>query len=192
MNQISDENLIRQYQQGDRTALKTLYQRYYQYVYSVLIVKGVPALEAEDFTQDIFLRMVNALLHFSGDSTFLTYLQRSITHRLIDFYRKRRTRELQSSRAFVDLHEGEVSSARPLGVLACASGIETAELDEAVRNCLARETNASCRVVLALWLDGFKLRQIAHVLSLPPGTVNSHLARGRARLRRCLEKQYVT
>jgi DNA-directed RNA polymerase specialized sigma24 family protein len=40
-----------------------------------------------------------------------------------------------------------------------------------------------------LWLEGFKLRQIAQLLALPHGTVNSHQTRGRAALKRCLEEQ---
>lgn len=194
MNATDDEKLVRRYQQGNRNAFEILFQRYYQYVYKVFLWKGVPSPDAEDFTQDIFLKLTKALLHFAGKSSFKTYLDRAITHKLIDFYRKRRTNMGLLREKLSDLIELEFSQHPPREKIIThnlGEHWQTGSLDAAIHSCMEKITNLTCRAVVALWLDGFRLRQIAEILALPLGTVNSHSARGRAKLRRCLEAQEV-
>ncbi len=194
MNATDDEKLVRQYQQGDQGAFRILFQRHYRYVYKVFVKKGVPAQDAEDFTQDLFLKLTEALLNFSGHSRFKTYLHRALTHKLIDFYRRRRVERQRRSEAFAGLIEAELHSRTSGGKITAqlsSAIIEAAELGEILRHCMKKLTNPACRAVVALWLDGFKLRQIAQILALPRGTVNSHQTRGRAALKRCLEERYA-
>jgi RNA polymerase sigma-70 factor (ECF subfamily) len=194
MNATDDEKLVRQYQQGNRNAFAILFRRYYQYVYKVFVWKGVPSQDAEDFTQDLFLKLTTALLHFAGKSRFKTYLDRAITHKLIDFYRRRRTTrggwQEQLSGLAVTAPFDHASREKYMA----SSFDEPARaiaLGAAIHHCMEKITNLACRAVVALWLDGFRLQQIAQILALPPGTANSHSARGRAKLRQCLETQEV-
>ncbi|MDZ7292889.1 MAG: RNA polymerase sigma factor [candidate division KSB1 bacterium] len=194
MNATDDKKLVRQYQQGDPCAFDILFRRYYQYVYKVFLWKGVPSQDAEDCTQDIFLKLTETLLHFAGKSSFKTYLDRAITNTLINFYRKRRTKTGRLRVRLSELIEVELSQQVPREkIIAHSSGelFEAEALGEAIHNCMEKITNLTCRAVVSLWLDGFKLRQIAQLLALPLGTVSSHSARGRAKLRQCLEKQEV-
>ncbi len=46
--------------------------------------------DAEDFTQDIFIKLTDSLCNFEGRSTFKTYLDRIIKNKLIDYYRGRK------------------------------------------------------------------------------------------------------
>jgi RNA polymerase sigma-70 factor (ECF subfamily) len=192
MNATDDEKLVRQYQQGNRNAFEILFQRYYQYVYKIFIWKGIAPPEAEDFTQDLFLRLTTALLNFAGKSSFKTYLDRAVTNKLIDFYRERRERALPLNGGLLELLESDsepASRREKMSAHLFEATTPATAIREALTKCLEKETRTTCRAVLALWLDGFKLRQIASILSLPLGTVNSHLTRGRARLRRCMEKK---
>lgn len=188
-----DEALVRRYQQGDTEAFKALFDQYYKYVYRVLVAKGVPAVEAEDLTQDLFVRLTASLKAFAGASTFKTYLDRSITHKLVDFYRKRGT-----ARLVLEAELGDALAAAILDHAAAAaraptpaSILEAAEFREAISRCLGEVAHPTCRAVLALWLDGVRLSQVAHALSVPPGTAASHLARGRELLKRCLKARYA-
>lgn len=193
MRASDDETLVRRYQQGDTEAFKALFQQYYKYAYRVFVAKGVPAPEAEDLTQDVFLRLTQALKKFAGASTFKTYLDRSITHKLIDFYRRRGTERLVLEADLGEVLDSSMSARTGAVVRAPtpASILEAAEFREALSKCLANLRNLTCRAVLALWLDGTKLSQMARVLVLPPGTVASHLARGREQLKKCLKEGYL-
>ncbi len=182
-----DEILIQQYQQGEEGAFGTLFQRYHAYVYKVLIRKGVPGADAEDFTQDLFLKLTTALRHFAGRSTFKTYLDRSITHKLIDFYRQQHASGLRRPTELLDLLE--LAPPAPSVSRSFSQTPASGDLEQSLHNCLAKLRSVARRAVLALWLDGFKLRQIAEILALPQGTVTSHLARGRVQLRQCLEHE---
>lgn len=191
MNATDDDKLVQQYQQGNRNAFDILFQRYYQYVYKVFLWKGLPSQDAEDFTQDLFLKLATALLNFAGKSSFKTYLDRAITNKLIDFYRQRQERAFRLNQEWLDLLESDSEPAswhEKMQVHVFEATTQAAAIREVLTQCLEKERRTTCRAVLALWLDGFKLRQIASILSLPLGTVNSNLTRGRARLRRCLEK----
>jgi len=190
---IDDEHIIRQYQQGDQSAFRKLFERYFRYVYSVFVLKGVSREEAEDFTQDLFLKLTNTLLTFKGKSRFKTYLDRAIHHRLIDFYRHKSIQALIIRHTLVDPGEDSISphvlrlhSTDPIPL----EEIEKNEFRENLNHCMERIKNLACRSVLSLWIDGFKPKQIARLLKLPQGTINSHFSRGRSFLINCLKKIY--
>lgn len=193
MHADDDAVLVRHYQQGDLKAFQALFEKYYRYVYKVFVLKGVPGEEAEDFTQDIFLKLTDALRNFQFRSAFKTYLDRTIANKLINFYRKRQQESLIFEARFGDAlaqafnvnASSEKKSVRSPGEL-----FEGAEFRHLLARCLHRIKHLACRGVLALWLEGYKLRQIAQILAMPPGTVNSHQVRGRKALMKCLKTEY--
>lgn len=194
MHATDDEKLVQWYQQGNRNACEFLFQRYYEYVYKVFRWKGVPAPDAEDFTQDIFLKLTDGLLHFAGKSCFKTYLDRALAHKLVDFYRKHHTKTGLLREKFFDLCDIDFSRHSVYEEVAARNLDQpwrTQEIEQALQHCMEKLANLTYRAVVALWLDGFRLQQIAQILTLPLGTVNSHSARGREKLRRCLEAQEV-
>ncbi len=145
--------------------------------------------EAQDLTQEVFLRIFRTLKSFrAGEGSFQVWLTRLTRNLLIDHYR--RTRMERASDSLDDqlpmLEEKTAMSARTDGMLA---GREASELLQAALQKLSPELRET---VILRDLEELEYREIANVLNVPEGTVKSRLNRGRAELARVLRRQNVT
>lgn len=84
----SDEDLIRQFKDGNKESFDLLYQRYLPSVYK-RVRYVVPESEIEDVTQEIFIAALKSLSSFRGDSRFSTWLRTLTNYKVAEFYRKR-------------------------------------------------------------------------------------------------------
>lgn len=135
------------------------------------LIKGVG--EAEDIAQDAFVRAFESLARFDGRARFRTYVCGIAFRVWRDQSRawfRRRTRE-QHYAETTDVHAADTERA-----LALRQAMDT--LPEGQRAALA----------LCLGAD-FTHEEAAIALQLPVGTVKSHIARGRARLREVLGEE---
>lgn len=138
------------------------------------LIKGVG--EAEDIAQDAFVRAFESLSRFDGRSRFRTYVCGIAFRVWRDQSRawfRRRNREQHYVEATGETQDGGATTDQRL---ALRQAMET--LPEAQRAALA----------LCLGAD-FTHEEAAAVLQLPIGTVKSHIARGRARLREVLGEE---
>jgi len=190
--------LIRDYQNGDCNAFNRLMMqyKYWQYIFKALCAKRVPAADAEDYTQQICMRLMNGLKTFRFQCAFETYLSSIIRNQVINHYR----RGLKLiKRQFLSLHElispDETEErlidrlANPNALLPDAA-LRLQELHRIVGACLEAFKNKTLKLITCLWLYGLKQRQIAVLLQLSPGGVGSNLYRGQTRLRSCIRKNY--
>ena len=88
VSNISDEHLIQQFVQGDLQAFDILYNRYVKSVYT-RVHYGIPEMDVEDVTQDIFLAVIRSLPSFRGEAQFSTWLHRLTKNKIAEYYRKR-------------------------------------------------------------------------------------------------------
>ena len=102
---LSDEVLARQAQAGDKDAFFALYNRYLSKVYNRVKSK-VPAHEADDVTQDVFIAVSRSLRSYKQEARFNTWLYTIVNRQIADFYR-RRSRVSSGTDAEVDLEFGE-------------------------------------------------------------------------------------
>jgi RNA polymerase sigma-70 factor (ECF subfamily) len=175
---VTDEEeaqLIEAARAGDMRAFGRLVDAHQLAVRGFLrrLIKGVG--EAEDIAQDAFVRAFESLSRFDGRSRFRTYVCGIAFRVWRDQSRawfRRRNREQHYAEATGETHDGANTERR----LALRQAMET--LPEAQRGALA----------LCLGAD-FTHEEAAIVLQLPVGTVKSHIARGRARLREVLGEE---
>ncbi|MEM1008623.1 MAG: sigma-70 family RNA polymerase sigma factor, partial [Myxococcota bacterium] len=87
---LCDEDLIREYSQGDFSAFETLYERHKHGVYNFL-KRTVQSVEvAEELLQDVFLRVVQNASRYEPKAKFRTWLYAIARNLCIDRYRKKR------------------------------------------------------------------------------------------------------
>jgi RNA polymerase sigma-70 factor (ECF subfamily) len=145
--------------------------------------------EAQDLTQEVFLRVFRVLGSFRSDEgSFATWLTRLTRNLLIDHYRRTRNdRATDSIEEQLPRVEEGFSSAvgRPDRALA---GREASELLQAA---LAKLPPDLRETIILRDLQELEYREIAVVLGIPEGTVKSRLNRGRAELARLLRKYRV-
>jgi RNA polymerase sigma-70 factor (ECF subfamily) len=182
-----DQPLVSRCLDGDEAAWEDLVRQHTRQVYGLCFRFTNSAQEAQDLTQDVFLRVFKTIKTFrSAEGSFHTWLARVTRNLLIDHYR--RTRQERVTDSIEDqlpmLEEaGGTAAARPDRVLA---GREAREILQATLQKLSPDLREA---VILRDLQEMEYREIAEVLDIPEGTVKSRINRGRAELARLLRKQ---
>jgi RNA polymerase sigma-70 factor (ECF subfamily) len=86
-SQLTDEELVERFRNGDRESLNVLIRNYLPKTQRRVCVM-VPECDAEDVKQEIFLSLVGAIGNFKSMSTFATWFHRITMSRIADYYRK--------------------------------------------------------------------------------------------------------
>ena len=180
-----DSTLVERCLTGDANAWEDLVHLHTRRVYGLCYRFTGRDSEAQDLTQDVFLRVFRALGSFrSAEGCFTTWLTRLTRNLLIDHYR--RTRNLRVTDSIEEqlprVEQGFVSVNRPDSQLA---GREASEMLQAALGRLSPELRET---IILRDLQEMEYREIAQVLDIPEGTVKSRLNRGRAELARILKK----
>lgn len=183
----SDHSVISRCLSGDETAWEELVRLHTRQVYGLCLRFTGSNQEAQDLTQEVFLRVFRTLQSFrAAEGSFGTWLARVTRNLLIDHYR--RTRQDRATDSIEDQlpmleQSGAASPARPDQALA---GREAGEILQASLQRLSPELREA---VILRDLQEMEYREIAQVLEIPEGTVKSRINRGRAELGRLLRKQ---
>lgn len=174
---------------GDDAAWEELVRVHSRRIYGLCYRFTGKDSEAQDLTQEVFLRVYRSLGSFrSSEGSFSTWLARLTRNLLIDHYRRTRNERVTDSiEEQLPGSEGRTeekfrSTSRPDSVVA---GREAGELLQAALSRLSPELRET---IILRDLQEMEYREIADVLSIPEGTVKSRLNRGRAELARLLKK----
>jgi RNA polymerase sigma-70 factor (ECF subfamily) len=184
-----DSTLVERCLTGDDAAWEELVRLHTRRVYGLCYRFTGRDSEAQDLTQDVFLRVFRALGGFrSTEGSFTTWLTRLTRNLLIDHYRRTRNERVTDSieEQLPRAEEGSSSSftslSRPDAALA---GREASEL---LQGALAKLSPDLRETIILRDLQEMEYREIAQVLAIPEGTVKSRLNRGRAELARLLRR----
>lgn len=173
---------------GEQGAWDELVKTYTKRVYAICYRFTNRDNEAQDLTQDVFLRIFKTLGSFrAGEGSFTVWLTRLTRNLLVDHYR--RTKHDRATDSLEDklplLEERTSQHSRTDGMLA---GREAGELLQAALQKLSPELRET---VILRDLQEMEYREIAQALGIPEGTVKSRLNRGRAELVRVLRRNKV-
>jgi RNA polymerase sigma-70 factor, ECF subfamily len=176
---LSDIELIRLVQQGQKSAFDLLVRRYQQKVFHLVMRYVRDTMEAEDVTQEAMIKAYRALPGFRGDSAFYTWLYRiainTAKNRLTSAKRKKLERLPENEEgdvaSFIDARlRDEDSPERLLLSEEIHSTVEAAmqDLPEELRSAIVMRE-----------LDGLSYEEIAQAMDCPVGTVRSRIFRAR-------------
>ncbi len=90
---MGDQNLVRGLKAGSASAFKELFDAYSSLVYNVALRMLQDRQDAEDVTQDVFLKAYKSLRHFRGESQVSTWLYRITVNLSLNFQRARKHRQ---------------------------------------------------------------------------------------------------
>ena len=174
---------------GEESAWEEMAKAYTRRVYALCYRFTGSDSQAQDMTQEVFLRIFKNLKSFrSGEGSFTTWLTKLTRNLLIDHYR--RTKLDRATDSIEDqlpvLEEVQTTFTRTDGLLA---GREASEILQAGLQRLSPELREA---VILRDLEEMEYREIARVLNVPEGTVKSRLNRGRSELARVLRKHRVS
>jgi RNA polymerase sigma-70 factor (ECF subfamily) len=170
-----DRQLVADAQAGDRAALDALLRRHHDRIRALCRKVCGNDADAQDATQEALIAIVRGLANFDGRAAFTTWAYRIATNACLDELRRRRRRPEPG------LPELERA---PAGG---APGVETTVTDALAIESALSTLPAEFRAAVVLRdLCRLDYAEIAEVLRIPPGTVRSRIARGRAVLARTI------
>ena len=174
---------------GEEAAWEDLVKIHTRRVYAICCRFTSSEQEAQDLTQEVFLRVFRSLKSFrAGEGSFTVWLARLTRNLLIDHYRRTKYERLTDNieDRLPVLEEKTTQISRTDGMVA---GREAGELLQEALQKLSPELREA---VILRDLQEMEYREIARVLAVPEGTVKSRLNRGRAELARVLKRMKVT
>ncbi len=168
------ESTITQCRQGNPLAWESLVKCYQAKVYSVSFYYLRNTAEAQEASQEVFIKVFNALGRFAGEADgFLPWLLSITRNCCLDRIRRSKLRTK---------YEGEYE-------VAAVSAPRASESPEAITvreqrqrlmyQALSEFTETNRDILLLKDIQGLKLEQVAEILSLPVGTVKSRSSRAR-------------
>ncbi|MEM8933634.1 MAG: sigma-70 family RNA polymerase sigma factor, partial [Acidobacteriota bacterium] len=178
-----DLDLAQRHRYGDAAAFEEVYARFADMIYNLCYRMAGNRQEAEDLTQEVFLRIHRHLARFDGRAALKTWIYRvTLNHCRSKLGRKKYpTADLRE-----ETEEGGVQL-----VDERRGPEEQALADDAARRisrALRQVAPKFREAVILRDIEGMSYDEIAEVLGVRIGTVRSRIARGRDRLRIVLEK----
>ena len=170
-----DGALVAAAQDGDRAALDRLLRRHHDRIHALCRRICGNDADAEDATQEALIAVVRGLGRFDGRAAFATWSYRIATNACLDELRRRRRRPDPGLPDLERVTGGDVPS------------LDTTVTDQLVVDAALADLPPEFRAAVVL-RDVCRLdyAEISDVLGIPPGTVRSRIARGRAALARGL------
>jgi RNA polymerase sigma-70 factor (ECF subfamily) len=173
------DTLIQRCLQGDQAAWNLIVSQHWRRVFNIAYKFVGKHDDAEDLTQEIFLKIFKALETFDRRANFQTWLTSVGRNLCIDHYRRVR-RERQTVDRSVDASELSPVSREP-GPM---SVLEQRDRVVLLREALAKLPDTLRTAVLMRDIQELSYQEIADRLRLPEGTVKSRINRGRTELAR--------
>jgi RNA polymerase sigma-70 factor (ECF subfamily) len=169
-------------QRGDTKSFRWLLERHRDRAYGLALRILRSAPDAEDVTQEAFVRVWRALPQFRGDAGFSTWLYRIVARQSFDRLeqlKRRRERETQMEDITALTHAGGAPDAG------------AAERARRLERLMQGLTPVQRAVVTLFYHEDRSVDQVAEVLGLPENTVKTHLSRARTQLREAWMKGEV-
>ena len=185
---MSESEYIKRCQQGDADAfgqLVTLYEnKILNYCYRMLGNRA----DAEDATQEVFVKLYRFIDSFTGQSVFSTWLYKIASNVCLDLLRKNK-RHTDTVSLHQQNAEGEefLLNIEDKGL----TPYESAQVSEAQRAlflALEQLGEEQRQVVVLRDVEGLSYEEIAQITGTAPGTVKSRINRARQALKKLLEK----
>lgn len=182
--------LARKASDGDQDAFARIYESNYKQVYyHVARIVGDRA-EAEDLTQEVFLRAYQFMGSYSGDASLNRWLRKVATNLCIDRMRKRALNTVAwPSMVSREGEEQEVEfpdhGPSPLEVA------QNQDAEDSIRGAISDLPDYYRNVVVLHDLLEYRGEEVARAVSCPVGTVKSRLSRAHSLLRSNLAEQRV-
>jgi RNA polymerase sigma-70 factor (ECF subfamily) len=184
--------LVERCLKGDSFAWTELVRAHHRRVYGLCFRFTGSASDAEDLTQEVFLKVYGNLAAFDlNRGTFQTWITTMTRNLLVDHFRRSRAQRVTDSMDSGWDGDGEETPIAQRIADRAASPHDRAvqkEIEKMVQQALTKISPELREAVILRDLQDLDYKEIAQVLHIPEGTVKSRISRGRAELGRLLER----
>ena len=184
-----DVDLVRTSQDGSLAAFDQLIRRYHQRVYATVYHMTSNHEDADDLTQESFIKAFKALKRFKGDYSFYTWVYRIAVNRTINFLKQRRRKSYHMSLNDMDLQVEKhpdllmfISDKTP------RRDVRLSELQEQMNEAMQKLSETHRLTVTLHDIQGMSHDEIGKIMDCNTGTVRSRLFYARQQLQAYLSE----
>jgi RNA polymerase sigma-70 factor, ECF subfamily len=184
--------LVQQCISGDAQAWQQLVVSQHRRIYAICYRFTGSSSDAEDLTQDVFLKLYKNLSSFDlQKGSFQTWITTLARNLLVDHFRRNRLE--RASDSLDATYDGEEDGPTMADRLADPRQsqerhVASLELKSRIQDALAQLSPELREAVILRDLEDMDYKEIAQVLRIPEGTVKSRISRGRGELARLLQR----
>jgi RNA polymerase sigma-70 factor (ECF subfamily) len=181
----SDSEIISLVLKGDHNAYALLVERYKSYVFTLTFRFTKNREDAEEVSQDIFVKAYRSLADFKGTAKFSTWLYTIVNTTCITFLRKKRLdiKSLDDEKTF------EVADSQDSGLR--ANQVEQKSRLTMVNQAIAMLSPDDAEIITLFYKNEQSLEEISHILGVEVNTAKVRLHRARTRLKEKMEKHFT-
>jgi len=186
MKTYTDEQLVANYLKCDEKSLEVLIHRYLKPIYS-FVYRYIGSEEAEDITQEVFLKMWRNLKKFNRNKKFKTWIFTIAKNTCFDWQKKKRAVPFSE----LEHKMGDKSFAEniPDTHLLPNELLEKIDIANFLKTALEKLSPKYLIVLLLRYNDHFTFREIAETLGESIDTIKTRHGRGIAILRKILKEK---
>lgn len=189
-----DKALIERFRNGDETAFEEMVLRYRDRIYARVLQLLKNRQDAEEVTQDAFVRAHRGLDKFRGDASFSTWLFQIATNLAHNKYwywwRRKRDASLSLSYNLTDDGDATLEDVLPADGESPGEAAQTQELVDRVQHCMQFLSPKHREILHLRNVKNLSYEAIAQQLDISVGTVKSRIARARDSLRAKLGEEF--
>lgn len=170
--------LIESAKRYDHQELSGLCELYYRDVYSYIYYRVSNVQDAEDLTDDVFLKMVEGIRSCRAheERSFLAWLFRIANNSVVDHHRRQAVRDhLPLDEEHLPTHSGPEAP------------VEVKLTQERLQQAIAKLTSDQQQVIILRFIEGLSNAEIGRILDKSEGAVKALQYRGLTSLRHILE-----
>ncbi|HHY83600.1 MAG TPA: sigma-70 family RNA polymerase sigma factor [Clostridiales bacterium] len=181
-----ETQLLEQAKAGNLQAFEELISTYEKKIYNYCLRMTNSREDAEDLTQEVFVRVYKSIKTFKGSSQLATWIYRIAHNVCIDKYRKSKASVVSISQLKnqEDEREIELPSRSP----SPEDHVIRSEQQKLLLQCINRLKPEYRSVIILRDIQHYSYEEISDILNVPLGTVKSHINRARAALREAVRQ----
>jgi RNA polymerase sigma factor (sigma-70 family) len=180
-----DSEIIQRVLQGDHQSYAEIVKRYQNFVFSITLRYTDNREDAEEISQDVFVKAYRSLSDFRGASKFSTWLYTIVTTSCITFLRKKKldTHSLDNERVF-ELADSQDSGFR-------ANLVEQKSRVAMVNDAIKLLNPDDAKMITLFYKGEQTLEEIGRIMGIEPNAAKVRLHRARQRLKEKMEKYFM-
>jgi len=180
-----DSDIIESFNNGNKNAFNYLVLKYQKKIYWIIRKIVLDHEEADDITQEVFLKIYDSLRNFRGESKFFTYIYKIAVNYSLNYLKK--NYRILSKKADYDTEVYKISSSDMRPDELPDSVEKTKLLERAIRSLPAQQ-----RAVFNMrFYENLSYEEIGSILNKSVGGLKANYFHATKKIEECLRKKYI-
>lgn len=175
MHQDTDQYYISETLKGDSRAYSFLVEKYQNFVYTIVIRMVKVKEEAEEVSQDTFIKAFQSLSSYRGESKFSTWLYSIAYRKALDRIRKKN--KINTTELIEEITESNFES-----IENALHYIQEQERNEIIKKCILQLKEQEAAIITFYYYEDLTVKEIAKITQLTEDNIKVKLHRSRKKL----------